>query len=508
MENETVDTLTDQPIVETKNYVIWTMAALAVTHFTLNCLYSPHLKWFFLFELICVTYYTIRLRPEYSILPLMYLFFIEGQGRIVWEYNSFFRIAFDLVCIFAVLKSLAIHKKLIPKKMPLYFEVALYLHIACFCIQLFNINNIGIFAVFTTSKMYIFPLLLFTTFLLNPLKGSSKELRNLQIFVVGLTFLEAGLSWYQMLAKEKGLEAITPYYVSAMKNGVFAAELFRPFATTAVAGAISAYLTVTVGFLFLPSWHGLTRKILTFITVVLSWLTIFLSQVRSSMIKHILIVLLSIVGFTLINKLKAKILIPNIIIAIFFYVLIFHSSLAPNIFKDIDINEASERFATLEQGTDLAKKRISIDGFIVQLAEKIYDAPLGLGPGRTGAASALNTDVIAQDPIYSLESSWTSDNLFIALAIDFGIGMIFYTFLVVGLPIYLFVRSIMMFIRKDTVRAQVTFTSAVCGLVIVAGNWGANGLPYNPESFMFWFWMAMGVNHAYEAPKIDSTTYV
>jgi len=480
-----------------KTYIVSLIALLVIIHFSLNFLYSPSLKWFFLVELCCVAYYSVKLPLQQSIIGLIYLFFIEGQGRILWEYHSFFRLAFDLVCLLAVIKSVAIHKKIISHKLPLYFEAAIYLHMAWFIVQLFNVNNIGIFPALATSKIYLLPILLFSTFLLNPFSASSKELKTLQIFALCLIFLETILSWYQMLEKESGLSQIGTYYMQVMKEGVFTGPLFRPFATTMVSGAISAYLAVSVGFLFLPNWHGVARKILTFSVVLLSFLVLFLSQVRSSMIKHALLVVLSIIGFTFISKLRSKLLVPNLLIGFVFYLLIFHSPFGIRLLDDIDLNAATQRFAILSEHEGITRHRISMDGFIKELAEKIYETPLGLGPGRTGAASSMNAEDIANDPIYSASSSWTFDNLFIALAIDFGIGMIFYTFLIVGLPIYLILRAVMTYKTKERERAQIIFVCAVSGIVIVAGNWAANGLPYNPESFMFWFWMATGVNYAY-----------
>ncbi|MDC1175647.1 hypothetical protein OAT67_09625, partial [Bacteriovoracaceae bacterium] len=123
--------------------------------------------------------------------------------------------------------------------------------------------------------------------------------------------------------------------------------------------------------------------------------------------------------------------------------------------------------------------------------------PIGLGPGRTGGAVSLAKSVIMKDPVYGIKSTWTFDNLFISLAIDLGWGMIFYLLIITIFPLFLIYKCIYFYFNKQKADITPILLSALTTVVLLAGDWGVIGIPYNPESFSFWFWTSIGITQIY-----------
>jgi hypothetical protein len=141
---------------------------------------------------------------------------------------------------------------------------------------------------------------------------------------------------------------------------------------------------------------------------------------------------------------------------------------------------------------DFQSKRVTPSLALKVVAERLMSFPIGIGPGLTGAASS----VMDRDPIYDREVFWGYDNLFLSLVIEFGVGAIFY----VGLVLSAFVSTARAAwrarLRGDAFAARVGGVALAQMGVILLGNWGAIGLPYNPESYFYWFWAALALNLA------------
>src|SRR5690606_79709 len=152
--------------------------------------------------------------------------------------------------------------------------------------------------------------------------------------------------------------------------------------------------------------------------------------------------------------------------------------------------------ATIE---GLASQRASFSTFLEAMSDRVSKAPLGLGPGRTGAANSQFISIIKDDPRFDMTFSWTLDNLFISLVIDLGVGMIFYTLLIVGLPIQTLFRYFSR-LRSQSPPPTAAIVALICVFANLITSWGAISIPYNPSSFFFWFWLAYAMNQLDENP--------
>jgi hypothetical protein len=160
--------------------------------------------------------------------------------------------------------------------------------------------------------------------------------------------------------------------------------------------------------------------------------------------------------------------------------------------SDKNLEYAIARTASLGDSKSVSSSRISYDSLGTILETKLSIYPLGVGPGMTGAASSINSEFLNNDPVITTNYVWTHDNLIVALIIEFGYGAIFYIILILLIPIYFTQELIKLYKKKNEEKFRITLVCTSMLFVIIIGNWGANGIPYNPESFFFWFFSALG----------------
>jgi hypothetical protein len=161
-------------------------------------------------------------------------------------------------------------------------------------------------------------------------------------------------------------------------------------------------------------------------------------------------------------------------------------------FPELRLGIGIQRIQDLQDNRKLMSQRSGIDLFSSTLKKKLETTPMGLGPGRTGAANIPFSSRIENDLAFGKAYSWTLDNLFISLAIDFGYGMIFYSLLIILLPLYIIGSTLYLYFKRQIV-SPVLGASAMATGVILASTWGAVSIPYNPISFFFWFFCASGL---------------
>lgn len=469
---------------------------LLVIHFILNFLISPLLIPFYAVELAFIILVVLSTDFNKSIIPIISLFFIEGQGRILMSYHPVMRNIFDIVIGLAILKSISQKRSIMPMHaLPHGLIFVIGLHFIWYSLQIFNVNSIGILGVVAASKIYIFPFFMFFLFLNNPLtKNNLLQLQNLIIFIVAG---ECALSIYQMNLQESSVLPITGYYMKSLRQGIFTGLNFRPYGTGFAPGSFSVYFFLTVGFFFFKAKNSVLKNALILILQILTWFCLFIMQVRSALLKHIIILVCINIGFFLISELKVKAIVK---FAIMISIFIFGLSFLPNmetLFPDIDFKKSTERIAVLSDIEQAGAQRAGASTIIELAIKKLGDNPLGLAPGRTGAASTLGASFIASDPLYDRFSSWTHDNLIISLIIDLGVGCIFYISFIGILLIKLIFNTFLHYYNRRIHAYRVSLIASVSCSLIIAGNWGAVGLPYNPESFIFWFFLAVGLNANY-----------
>jgi len=289
--------------------------------------------------------------------------------------------------------------------------------------------------------------------------------------------------------------AISSHYSVAMKDTVFTAKDFRPFGTTHLPGLAAIYLYLTTGFLFLGRKLNVKYILLLIILITASFFTIFVCQVRSALLKYVLELVF--IGFGLLItsettmfqrlSLMIKVLMGLILIA---FVFAFYS-------KDrylSQIEAAQYRWEKIDTFQDFKSRRAGPRMALKIARMRLSEFPIGIGPGLTGAASSVSRSQIDSDPIYDQDTFWGYDNLFLSLIVEFGYGAFFYIAFVFSVPILILARFIQSMRNKHLFEARVRWIALTQITVILFGNWGAIGLPYNPESFFFWFWAALALN--------------
>ena len=128
--------------------------------------------------------------------------------------------------------------------------------------------------------------------------------------------------------------------------------------------------------------------------------------------------------------------------------------------------------------------------FLINSKKIITEYPLGRGVEKSGAAGALTPYQLN----YDAKTIWHYDNLFLAVLIDLGIGALFYFFVILFIPLYLFYLLIKSLKEMDFTNAKILIVSLSVLVVMLIGNWGAVGLLYTPEAFFFWFFWARGLS--------------
>lgn len=469
-------------------------------HILLNFLGMPQIKYVFLASVIYFIYLAFRKSWSELFIPTFVLFFLEGQGRIVWEYNAVSRIIFDLFLVVVLLRHTVQRYSLdLPKQLPLFFRLMIIGHFGWYFVQFFNVASVGILGPIFATKVYIFPILMFFMFIEKPLPNDDVSVYSRNSAVLFILLAQLALIFFQFSQGDSSLLDISSYYSRPMRGDVFSGDYFRPFGTSFVPGAMSVYFAFALGFCFLPEYSGFIRRALKIILYILAIAACFIMQVRVGLILTVIVIGLS--TFMMMFYSRYRIVHFFFLLCLFYTLpfLIKNLDMVQEWFPDSNLKPAIIRIQNITTLEGLAAQRASFSTFAETFWDRLSKAPLGVGPGRTGAANSQFVTIIKNDPRFDMDFSWTLDNLYISLVIDLGIGMIFYTILILGLPLYVFGR----YIRQWQVGRNPS-NGAIIALICVAANllttWGAISIPYNPSSFFFWFWLAYAMNQLDENP--------
>jgi hypothetical protein len=454
------------------------------------------------YSILAITIFTfiaiVAAENEFSIIALICFAFVEGQGRVLWGYNPLFRIIFDLYSLLFILKIAGQNKRyIIKEKIHTLVYIFFMLHCFWFILNLFNPSGAGFFYAFASAKYYIFPVLLFFSFLSFDQFRDVAFLQRIGFYVVSLTVLTAALCFYQMSEGEKSVNSISLNYSQLFeKYKVFTEDFFRPWATSHVAGGMSIYLFLSLGFVFLFfSMKGRVHNVFLFLIVITSsWGTLFICQVRSAMMKHILIFFALCFTYVLTARHRARYMSLAIIgsICLFF---IFQNVIEKFslIEKTLNLDYTIKRYESLITGKK--SKKNEREGFAVISDRIINDTnwPFGFGPGMLTRFlpeyDKRRAELTTIDPV----RFWASDNLFLFLFLEMGIGAVFYILMTISVPLVVIYNLVLNYKKISHVHRRLSLMSAFIMLVIYSGNWGAIGLCFNPESFFFWIWAAIGI---------------
>jgi hypothetical protein len=481
------------------------LSAIYLLHYFFNFMSSP----LAIYSILLITIFTfiavVAAENEFSIIALICFAFVEGQGRVLWGYNPFFRIVFDLYSLLFILKVAGQNKRYIMKeKIHSLTYIAFILHIFWFTLNLFNPSGAGFFYAFAAAKYYVFPILLFFSFLSFDQFKEVAFLQRIGFYVVSLTVLTSALCFYQMSEGEKSVIGISLNYTQLFeKYKVFTEAFFRPWGTSFVAGGMSVILFLTLGFVFLFfSMKGRVYNVFIFLIVVTSsWFTLFICQVRSAMMKHVFIFVALCFTYVLTARHRARYMSLAIIgsVCLFFIFQSFIDKFSL-LEKSMNLDYTVRRYESLITGKK--SKKNEREGFTV-VSNRIFNDtswPFGFGPGMLTSFipeyEQRRAELTTVDPV----RFWASDNLFLFLFLEMGIGAIFYIVMTISVPLVVIYNLIHNFKSISHVHRRLSLMSVIIMLVIYSGNWGAIGLCFNPESFFFWLWAAIGIRSS-ELPE-------
>lgn len=481
----------------------WLNYCLLLIIFIVNFLGHPSLKYFYL-TYSAFVFISILFFNAHTVLPLLISYaFLEGQGRILLGYHPVSRIAFDLVIVIATIRSFITKKDAkLARLLPQIMLLLIALHFLWYLVEMFNLDGINTLAAIAGSKIYIFPFFLFIYFRQNEDFFELDNLKTVANLIIFLLFMECALSLYQLQSMESFMLSISQHYSKAMKVDIFVKEHFRPFGTTFIPGGISVLIFLTAGLIFVR--RKLTAWVISalFLLLPLLFLVLIVCQVRSAMLKFFAILIGILISVFINTQKKAATMIRIAGIALLILPVItfyFYPKIEAYLENNINLESGLQRWESL--GENLAAHRVTPSKAIDIAIKKLSEFPMGVGPAMTGAAMSLSADLIKNDPIYSPRNFWGYDNFYLSMIVEFGYGAIFYLAYFFSVPLVLLYFYKEVYRAGEFLRARLIAISLVNVSIILLGNWGAQGITYNPESFFFWFWAGLGFNTYYLSLK-------
>lgn len=479
---------------------------LIVLFFALNFIGSPMLKYVYLITIIFSIFATLFLNFLNLLPVIISLYFIEGQGRILWNNVGWTKFIFDAIVLLSILKIFISNKKIYNiQKLPKTILLLIILHFCWYLFAVFNLDTVSSIAAVVSSKLYVYPILYFLALTQVEFDVYSIKFERFLNFLIFLLFIESFLILIQYYLKENFVLEISPHYQTAMKQYIYTGSTYRPFGTSFSPGSISVFFYLTLGFLFLKL-KNFKWNFLSFLLIPLLTFTIILCQIRSALLKFVLIYLLIQIGDAVFKRFRLKELLKLLVVISIFliganYIANFDVSSNGSSYSSKEENETHsfnegienvrDRFTSLSDTKTLKSSRINVTRFYVIAVEKLASKPFGYGPGFTGILGRLGMKETGFTSVKN-EEYWAWDNLFMSLLIELGFGAIFYILLLFYIPIFLFQFLIRFYKLKMEKEYRVLLVCFSTLTIMLFGNWGVIGITYNPESFVFWFFAALG----------------
>lgn len=467
-----------------------------------NLMGLPYVKYAFLGQTILLAIMIVTSDQELSFWAMVIFSLFEGQGRIIMGYNIVFRLLFDILIGLLVIRAVITQKKLINREVvPNYLVIGVFLHFVWFVLELFNPNGAGVIPGLVTSKIYIFPFLLFFYFQNIPLNIMEKQGQKFLLLLNFVLLFLAILVLVQAQHDESFIYGVSMNYSNLFASyQKFTGYTYRPWGTSFGPGGMGPLFFLTLPFLLLFQPRKIVEKNppAHAALVLFKWGTFglisfasFVGQVRSATLKLFLIFAL----FSLSKFIGSKLKFKRIVFALLFVLMgalsfPFTSKLFQS--NDINIDSAVARYEGLAESGFLAN-RATFDYFM-DLFEERVEFPFGYGVGMTAGFLPDFEERRKRHLNIPKHWFWSHDNLFLFLFLELGIGAFIYLFILFSLNLSLISRWITLLRWRELTAFGIVGSCAISVFVITVFNWGAVGIPFNPESFFYWFWAGMGFN--------------
>tara|TARA_Y100000780_G_C13696051_1_gene422881 strand:+ start:92935 stop:94461 length:1527 start_codon:yes stop_codon:yes gene_type:complete len=473
-----------------------------------NFLGSPMVKYIYLVQLICMALLCVTEEINTMIWPFIIFSLFEGQGRVVWGYHPLFRLIFDILLVLLITRAIIIKRSFFSKEItPNMVRLFFILHLFWFGLELFNPNGAGFLASLATAKFYLFPLLLFFLFLNFPVDIHSDHAQK-HIFKFTLILgLLAGVTIVQDMYNEEFMYGISQNYKSLFPSySRFTGPTFRPWGTTFVPGGMGLFYFLSCGLLLLFNPKRISSyfpkqifaKAILFIGISVILFSSFIGQVRSATLKLVGVFVFYQLFKFYGSKFKAKWLTSALFILL--GVGIFsNSTLQSSLPDELNIERALSRWEGMTE-SNLTDHRAGLNEILHNL-EKRVELPFGYGLGMTQnflpAFAARRAQYIDRPSWYF----WSMDNLYAFLILELGVGALFYIGLIFSLNATLFSMMISLIKKQAYKEFKIVSLSFTMVLIITLFAWGSVSIPFNPVSFFFWFWSALGVSEYFKYRK-------
>jgi hypothetical protein len=407
----------------------------------------------------------------------------EGMAKLLVEYNPIVHVASDIIIVILCLRvfiSFSVRKIHLPESSPPLF-IPFILLTSWILISFVNPTALPWYASLAGAKLYLLPSALF--FFGYYLNHGPKEIRRYMTVWILILLLETVTGLYQAAIGPTSVIHLSPQYAVALAKY---SGPFRPFGTTAIPGNPSVLISIAMPFLlyFLVTtprkWLKLTLSLLCGGAIV----TMVFCQIRASMVKAIVasgVFLFFALSRSSINNRK-QILIT---VAMGVALLSFFIPMLTNHWVDNTNNYSSaiDRSLTALDYASVVNARSSGSTLIWNYMEKL---PLGAGLSRTGASAGRFGYEIGTHSL--INYIFFTDNTWAAVIAELGIPGVLLLLIIIGA--ILIRDGAMVQLRYKFLSTEHSLLHAVMLGMLTAttiGFWGAEGLLYNPESSVFWF---------------------
>lgn len=419
---------------------------------------------------------------------------VEGSVKIFTNYNPVVHVGSDLLLLLVVARLWArqgaegrmLATPAVARVVPLLTVFWMWVFL-----QFMNPWGLGLLPSLAALKIYLVPILVF--FVVGYLLRA-EELKRLPFLLVVMGLFMAAAAIVDGLLGENYLPRLNPGYGAAMM-GRFSGILYRPFGFTALPGGPGVWMVhigTAVGLLLYQlQKEGATMlqgnqlwqkpwfwRAIVGVFLVAAVITLLLCQVRSSLIRFLIIIMGGFLGFGMRGFMRW---IGGITIAAVLVAGVFHMKGSSSVGgMDVKrVTQISDRFTSLSKTDTWKSARKGAWDAMVELSESTV---LGIGLSRVGAASRIWSQQIAQDRMFGPEWSF-ADNVYRALFTEIGLGGLFAWLLLVG-------GIIVLLLQRGTREGRLV---ALCCVVYLVVGFASEGILYQPDASFFWLYVAYGL---------------
>lgn len=473
-------------LLVSKSHTHWIILSAA----TLSLLFGffNELNALFLWSILSVViggYLITLLNTKHSVLVVLLFISFQGFFKVISNYHPIVHLGADLIMIVLVFKTILqiFFSKTEEKFTQPPLTVLFAIHFGWVAICFFNPYSIGFVPSLAGSKIYITMLLLY--FFGFYVTRSLKDVHLFFRFFVVLASVHALAGFVQGFLGASSVLWIHPRY--SVQLAKYAGQAFRPFGLTHVPGAPSVFIYTALPFFvyFILLSKSYLEKIILLIFMPIIGQTLLFCQVRSSIIKG-LVAMLIFVGLFFTSRIRMgveKKLYAFTLTGVAVLVILITMPIVMEMSIDsLNTNEAAiERSLSAFEYDKMSMARRDTWGRFINYVQVI---PFGAGFSRVGASAGAFRVANAADPFFK-DMPLFADNMFITFIIELGIpGLLAMTLLILlilsrGLTYWRQEN------RQPLIGAQIAITSSLVAIFI--GSYGSEGIVYNPESAFFWF---------------------